>query len=532
MAPQRIERTSHRDVTASMTPPRPGSVTHAEGAIDQESNLDAIEKVHGSGLHSWGLGAGLRVRATKAKPSLWVEAGVAIDVEGRHVSLAADGEAELSSPPDPLNPVGTPMTIQAPGTPVAIEVPTAGLAAGDRILTVQFWEALDSKVLSSGVWRLIHLPWIRLQDPAAFVDNGADGIPLALVRLVAGGDVQSLDAYTRRQAGLPAGTIWVRKGFAGGSPQEGPTGNEVRNVDVGIVRPRNVGAGPSGSGLEICVPNGQNEIHLQQTNGSSFRKLALAAEGTVARRQDGAETVTIDAAQAAVVAGTGGAGGAVVARDASSQDAVTLSGDGAAVVAGAGGNPGDMRTRDSNGLDSIVLDGQPGDVRYRGSLIDPNGAHNGVTHGELAQLTGGGSTTLHRHATGNVARPAAAIWLSSRFGAPDIRTFVFPAGTRLLATIGLTSVDPRGPLLTIYAAEAFLAEILRVSGADYRAPVGPTAGSPNFFFDPAGGNLGISGAASNLRAPFFAGAATSITFQVRSPSETRVWGLGLIFIEA
>lgn len=539
MAPQPKSRTMYRD---KFGVPRPGAADRAEVVIDQERGIDAVEMVHGSGLHSWGVANGLRVRATRNKPSVWVEPGIAIDVEGRHISLAEG--AELNDPPDPLNALPTSLT-QVGALPLAIEVPTAGLYTGDRILTIQFWESFNNKLYTSSgyvTWRLEHLPWIRLQDPTAFTDDGADGIPLALVTLDAAGDVQRLDPYTRRQAGLPAGTIWVRRGWGGTGTGEGAAANDVTNVDAGIIRPRNTGPGPSGSGLEICVPTRQNEIHLQQANGKALSKIALAADVVTARRQDQVETVKIESSQATVTAGTGppgpnlaGEGGTIIARAASGADGVTLEGNDASVVAGVGGSAGEIRARDANGIDSVVLDGQAGNVSYRGSLVDPNGAHTGVPHADLAELTGRGPlgpvlTALHRHLAGNAARPAHAVWLSSSSAALASRTFFFPPGTTLLACIALSSIDPSG-FWPINAGDSFLAEILRVNGLDYRSIVSPTPFLPNFFFDSGIGNLGPSGNPANLRAPLFAGTATSITFRVRSTGPTTVWALALIFRE-
>jgi hypothetical protein len=515
-----LEWTVYRDPINNNIP-MTGPVPRTDAMIDQERYYQPLEQIHASSVHTWGIANGLRVRAKRGLPEIQIETGVAIDADGHHVSLAANGSAELSPNPDPLNPVPTSVTANG----VVLKAPVSGTPA-EVLLTIQYWAAFDVNSPTAGTRRFLQMPWIRLQNPGVFNDDGTDGILLARVNIDAAGNVQRLREDSRRQVGLPVGRIRIRRAASSDVGGE-PTTQDlfVDNADSGTIQPLVTGPHPGGSGIDVVLPHQNSEMHLHEQKGT-FAKLVLAARRIVGRRTDGLETILVAPESAQVVVGAPKAPGSILVKDNADRDAVAIAGAGAELRVGIAGNEGDLRVLNGAGAEGMRVDGATGHIWYAGELRDPGGAHNGITHSELAMLTDGSVTSLHRHAIANAARPASAVWMSARLGAPATLTANFGTPTQVLAFVVLTSIDPRAFVVSF--GDAFLAEVTRVDGADYRFPT--PFQFPGSWFD-TGGNLGSSGADANLRSPVFSGTATSLAIRVRSPGDTRIWALALIFAE-
>lgn len=110
--------------------------------------------------------------------------GVALDVGGQMVVLAEGGLAIV----DPfVGPTGVQniLTVQVEASGVTFD--TTGLA-GDMLFTITWREVEEA---TSGLLVLHQAPWLRLVDPATFVDDGLQ-LVLAVVTLGTGGVVDAL----------------------------------------------------------------------------------------------------------------------------------------------------------------------------------------------------------------------------------------------------------------------------------------------------------------------------------------------------
>ncbi len=478
---------------------RAGNVTYGEAVVDQEQYYQPLDRVHGS-LHQWGVGAGFRVTAQIGSSEVRVGSGIGVDIDGRHVSLAENGNAEI----DPNAAPGGPSQIAGVG-PQGVLLSTKGMT-GKHFVTVQFYELFNDQLHSSSTAFLMdHVPWLRIVDAGAFVQDGRE-LVLACVQLGEGvaGIITALTAEGRRAVGIPVQRVALRKPRAtSGTPAV------VEERAYGDIHPlRGL------EGIEVTVPNPSDEIHFKSEERGLFRKLSAQAEQIVAVRGDGTETVIIDSDDASVIAGNTNEAGSVQARDAGNRLAVELDGAGAEVLAGTSGNTGNVRVRDGGGQDAVHLDGAQGDITYRGRLMDPAGSHNGVTHGELAQLTSGGFTGLHRHVNG-AARPLRLAFprvLSSGSATFNLVTVTF-SSRFVFAYIALVSFDPTNFVLG--GGELVFADIVTTS-----------AGAPPVIA--TGGQFGPPGSFFNQRRPTVTGVLSSVTFRVVSAAATEATAVGVV----
>src|SRR5689334_12553932 len=93
MSSQKIVFTTYRDPNTNT--PRSGSTAHVESMVDFEQYGRPLEKVHGSGSHGWGIGSGMALAASIGAANVKVMAGIGLDVDGRHISMAVAGKAEI-----------------------------------------------------------------------------------------------------------------------------------------------------------------------------------------------------------------------------------------------------------------------------------------------------------------------------------------------------------------------------------------------------------------------------------------------------
>jgi hypothetical protein len=282
MTSEKLQRSTYRDPTAPGDPVRSGNPTRAENALDMDQYYRPLERIHSSGLHGWGVASGLRVTATLNSPGVTMLPGVALDSSGRHISLAADGSAEIGQNADAPGATPTLVTVAANG----VVFPTSGLS-GDKYVTIQFWETFDTNGFQNlGTFRYFHTPWLRLLDVPGFSNDGSR-LVLARVSLASGanaGQVTALAPERRQATDLPTGSIHLQR-----SVQSTPAGNAVvETAEAGVLHAHATG------GLDLTVPNATDEVHLARDDGGNFAKVSLGAEKMVTRRSDGVESVVID----------------------------------------------------------------------------------------------------------------------------------------------------------------------------------------------------------------------------------------------
>ncbi|HET7187589.1 MAG TPA: hypothetical protein VFI52_05515 [Gemmatimonadaceae bacterium] len=552
MPSKRMARTAYRDPTLTNQPVRSGFTSHGESNLDAELLIQPLEQVHGSGLHDWGVGQGLRTTATLGAPGITIELGIAIDGSGRHISLAPGttidpnyAEIATTDPPVP----SVPAIVNATG----VTLPTATaplLAAGDYYVAVQFLEALDQAALGNPtgpVWRLNHTPWFRLLSPVGFTDDGSQ-VVLAKVHLDAAGNVTSLSHDVRRAAGLPAQSVRLRGAqstSAAGKTSSAetdaaelrvrrdaggvPAGAELvtsKTTDEVHVKAKGVGAGTFApvakvqlSATTITARNaaGVDTVTVESQLGNVIAANRVVAPTLVGRRADGRETVIVDAQLGNVVAGTEGVEGDVLVKDTAGTLVITLDGAKADVVVGGTNNSGNVRVWNAQRAERINLDGSVGDMFFAGALRDTAWpAHAGVNNAKLRELTGAGYTSLHRHFNSGNAAWARGTWLFAD-NSTDVQTISFGSPRRMMASICINAMDPRAGF---DRGDGFFAEIYRVDGNDYHG-----------WYYWGGDHLGSDGADANTRFPFFQGTASSITFRLRSTQDAAVWALAMVIPE-
>jgi hypothetical protein len=348
MSSQKIARTSYREPPPSALL-RAGTTAHIESLVDQEQYLLALEQVHGSGMHGWGIGDGFRVTATQNAMGVKVLRGTAIDVDGRHISLAVGGKAETN--PSANAPNAVPALVDCLADPNGVSLPTQPGAAGTFYVTVRFWETFDWDAYNTSyqqVYQTLHTPWLRFAPTAGFVDDGHE-LVLAQVTLNAAGQVTGLSETLRRSTALPAQRLQIRRGTT-----SAPAPNfAVENVASGEIGARAAG------GLLMTVPNPTDQIDVSRTGGS-FARMGIAAEQVVVRRNDGKESVVLDSNLGNITIGTAGIEGDLLVRDSSNRLVITLDGNAALAVIGAAGNAGDVDVRDNGGQTAVKLTGATG----------------------------------------------------------------------------------------------------------------------------------------------------------------------------
>ncbi len=381
MSSEKLERTSYRDPTLPNDPPRLTDLVNRviESARDMDDYNLPLGRIHGSGLHGWGIASGLSVTATLGSPGLNVLPGVAIDRAGQHISLALNGEAEIG--PNASDPGAAPNLTGVP--PMGAVMPTNGLS-GILYLTIQFWEwfqgFIDPATDPNEFYKYIHTPWLRLQSVAP-TDGSA--IVLAQVTLDASGHVTALSRAPGLGAFLPAESIHLSKAVNKPGPNfsvdSGPSGEISSHPDGGI---------------RLKGQNASDEVHFV--------------------RSDGSESITISAGNGYLAVGAPGVPGTIGVSDWTTRS-VVLSGDQATISVGRASNYGEVDVYDSNGHLAVASDGAL-------ALITVGGTNN---PGVIRTFDAGRNTTVRIEAATGVARLKRLAAIDTRSNAIDVDALFF-----------------------------------------------------------------------------------------------------------
>jgi hypothetical protein len=347
MASEPMVRTVYTDPTTNGLV-RQGATAHAESMVDQVKHAQPLERVHGSGLHDWGIGEGLAISATLNQAGVRVLPGVAVDTAGRMISLAQLAKAEIG--PDADNPVVAPNLIDVLANGAVL--PTAGLN-GSYFVSVRWRETFDADLWNSSnqtVFQMLHTPWLKLEPAANITDATDDGTRILLGRVMLNaGNVTALTHERRREAGVPAGSLKFWRGeTTGGAPNL-----KADNTLTAELRARAAG------GLEVKVPGAADQVEFKR-DGGNIAKVAFGADLVVGRIANGTETVVIDTTHGNITLGTQGVEGDVVVKDGHNRRVFVVDGSNASTTIGAAGNEGDIRVMDAAGQPSMRVDGATG----------------------------------------------------------------------------------------------------------------------------------------------------------------------------
>ncbi|MCH7342702.1 hypothetical protein LZ017_04830 [Pelomonas sp. CA6] len=363
MASEPMVRTIYTDPTSNGLI-RQGATAHAESMVDQVKYAQPLERVHGSGLHDWGIGEGLAIAATLNQPGVRVLPGIALDTAGRQVSLALQGKAEVG--PNADDPAVAPVLVDVQATGAVL--PTAGIT-GSFFVSVRWRETFDTDLWNSSnqtVFQMLHTPWLKLEPAADITDATDDGSRILLGRVtLAAGNVTALTHERRREAGLPAGSLKFWRGESTGAAPN----LKADNVPSAELRARAAG------GLELKVPGAADQVEFKR-DGGNIAKVAFGADLVVGRTANGTETVVIDTAHGNITLGTQGVEGDVVVKDQHNRRVFVVDGSTASATLGAAGNEGDIRVMDATGQPSMRVDGATGTTLLKrlapvsGAVID------------------------------------------------------------------------------------------------------------------------------------------------------------------
>jgi hypothetical protein len=263
---------------------------------------------------------GLQVRQT-GPSAVTVEEGLAIDVQGRMLALAAQGHrpgqpgqafVHTTSPENLVN------------VPVAVGL--EGLADGVYYLTI----ALATTFISPGEpvegrWlpqeqRIVSTPLLTLQPTAGFAPDGM-AVILATVTL-AGGVVTQLSGADRQLVTLAAGTLVVRRGDEVGA---GPVVGDAVGARIGPL---------ATGGMHVTVPEASDKVVLQQEGNHNFQELTVSADHL--RVLDGAsrEILHVDATQATLRLSANETAGNLIVQNAMGKEVLRLDAAGAVLRVG------------------------------------------------------------------------------------------------------------------------------------------------------------------------------------------------------
>lgn len=212
-------------------------------------------RMHHAHLHDWGIASGLAVSV--AAGGVEVQPGVAVDGVGELITLALEGQADIS----PTQPGEAGQQISAP-----FRLSTAGLTDTRRYLTIQFAERLRFGEGSGG--KQEQTPWLRLQPTNAYLNDGSS-IILAIVVIDGAGRVvihahDNTLPYRRRLISSVGEALHLRRAMS--------TTEHIQESSAARIAPSING------GLQISVPDTGDKMLLSHAEGGNFSTLEVRAD--------------------------------------------------------------------------------------------------------------------------------------------------------------------------------------------------------------------------------------------------------------
>ncbi len=236
-----------------------------------------LMRMHQAALHPWGIAVGLQVTQT-APSELTIAEGLAIDVEGRMLTVAAEGQTPGESGQVFVHNTSPGSLVEVPAV-----VSTQDLAAGSYYVTlaVAITVGPDGEVEGRYLFdedRIVSTPLIQLQ-PQASLPPDDTAIILATV-VVSEDGAMSLSRTGRQLARLAAGEVVVRRSTLGTPAPE----------SVGEMVSGRIGA-LSGGGLQVTVPQASDRVLMARDDTTAFGDLTVRAQHV--RVTDGADQAVL-----------------------------------------------------------------------------------------------------------------------------------------------------------------------------------------------------------------------------------------------
>ncbi|MCB0168681.1 MAG: hypothetical protein KDI79_30925 [Anaerolineae bacterium] len=262
---ERIYKTLRRNIFFSQSIEL-GAPTGKELFQDYQDYHLPLAQMHNANLHDWGVVQGLELRGAIGGTTITVDPGIAIDKQGRLISLSLTGDwvAGPTRPTVKPNNEGDPVTLE-------LRANAGTLVERREYLTIQFEEIYIPEAGQAGPW-LEQVPWLRFQ-PVSIDEpsegNIADSVILGIVVVDATGKLKELKTqdpdlpYGRRLLGQSVSELRLRR-----SDLENDT---IIETLAGKIEP-----GANG-GLKLAVLNPTDEIVFAQAKGGNFAKLDVQA---------------------------------------------------------------------------------------------------------------------------------------------------------------------------------------------------------------------------------------------------------------
>ena len=390
---------------------RTGATAHGESVTDMEQYLLPLSQMSASGLYSWGVIEGLAVTAVTGQPGVTVAPGLAVDLSGRIIALAAGGTAVT-------DPAADPTQIQNIATvPVGTDGVTLGTAAlnGAFLLTLTWLEVLGQSQLGNAPV-LIHAPWLRLPAAAGFQAAG-DQVILAQVSLDPQGSVTALAAGATLTDGTAGPGRQAPATHAAGYSLQAPrltspaSGPAVGDAVAGGLLVTGTGA----VRVEVADPAGVLELAAGQGPGSGVAALADRLTVRSAADAAGTQAIALDATDSSVTAG--------VLRLGGTQSGVVLgAGPAAGVLAATAAR---LTVQTADGTARISLDGETSTVSADSVLVGGAVSVSTGSTGALALSAAAGQAQLGV----GTAAPRNAVGVRGLGSSQELLSFEDGAGT-------------------------------------------------------------------------------------------------------
>lgn len=368
--------------------PATGYPLDGDAALDDEQYHRPLERLHGMGLHGAGVAFGMQLTCDIGKPQVTILPGLALDPAGRHIYLAAGGQAEIG-----LSPVtGTPADLTAV-PPTGAILPTTGLPAGSypgSYYVVAQWRetwAAQSAASNQNNSMYSDTPWLRLvtaasYDPGLQVILGEVALDMnAKVTSAGYGDVGGI--HQRTSVSLPAQGVQLLRAVTTPTPADPTALPGADSVPWGAVRAREAG------GVEIAVATASDQVEILNDAGGTFANLAVGA-GQATFGDLSNPGINLNGSEATIFVGAPGNYGDVLVSDDANHLAVSLVGDTAHVIVGGETHDGQVRMKNAQAQDTMSLDASTGAAvvqrvsAFANSLIDVDATFFHVHGADLA----------------------------------------------------------------------------------------------------------------------------------------------------
>jgi len=309
-----------------------GYPKYGDAALDNERYHRPLERLHGMGLHSRGVAFGMQIKCTKGQPDVTILPGLALDSQGRHIYLAANGKALLGA--------GANQELDTVDPATGVSLPTVNKNTGQPIYAVdtyyvvaQWYENWNPSSYASdpNIGQFDITPWLQLVTAV----NPDVHVILGEVVLDAAGNIQSasygdMGGLQRTSIRLPAQSLQLRRAVTTTATVVTNTGTEtVEGADTnpwGAVRAREAG------GIEVAVENSSDHVDILNDAGGTFAELTVAAS-QAAFGDPSNPGINLIGAGATIIVGAAGLDGQVLMQNAQAQNTMSLDGNaGAAAV--------------------------------------------------------------------------------------------------------------------------------------------------------------------------------------------------------